>query len=84
MNEHHKMLKDNLKITIPIIDVIVDIALENGAKSAKINGSGGGGSVVIYAEENVKEVLQALEDRGFEAYEISIDPGTRVIRKIES
>lgn len=82
MNEHHKMLKDNLKITIPIIDVIVDIAIENGAKAAKINGSGGGGSVVIYAEENVKTVLKSLEDRGFEAYEIDIDPGTRVTRKI--
>ena len=55
MIEHHDFLKNNLKITVPEIDQMIDIAIENGAYGAKIIGSGGGGSVLILSNENQQE-----------------------------
>ena len=46
MNTHHNYLKDELKITTPEIDNMINIAKENGAIGSKIVGSGGGGSIV--------------------------------------
>ena len=55
MNEHHNFLKNNLKITVPKIDEMIDIATKNGAYGAKIIGSGGGGSILILSNENKQE-----------------------------
>ena len=46
MNSHHNYLKDDLKITTPEIDKMIDVSYENGAVGSKIVGSGGGGSIV--------------------------------------
>ena len=46
MNSHHNYLKDDLKITTPEIDKMIDVSFENGAVGSKIVGSGGGGSIV--------------------------------------
>jgi galactokinase len=77
MIEHHNFLKNNLKITVPEIDQMIDIAIENGAYGAKIIGSGGGGSVLILSNENqqkniinklisagIKEIVKANESPG--------------------
>ena len=55
MNEHHNFLKNNLKITVPKIDEMIDIATKNGAYGAKIIGSGGGGSILILSNENKQD-----------------------------
>ena len=55
MNEHHNFLKNNLKITVPKIDEMIDIATKNGAYGAKIIGSGGGGSILILSNKNKQE-----------------------------
>jgi galactokinase len=77
MIKHHNFLKNNLKITVPEIDQMIDIAIENGAYGAKIIGSGGGGSVLILSNENqqeniinklisagIKEIVKANESPG--------------------
>ncbi len=46
MNTHHNYLKNELKITTPEIDKMIEISKENGAIGSKIVGSGGGGSIV--------------------------------------
>ena len=51
MNDHHDFLKNDLKITIPEIDHMIDIAKLNGSLAAKIVGSGGGGSVVCLSND---------------------------------
>lgn len=54
MNEHHDFLKNDLKITIPEIDKMIDIANQNGSLASKIVGSGGGGSIVCLSnDENI-------------------------------
>ena len=49
MNTHHRYLKNELKITTPEIDYMINITKENGAISSKIVGSGGGGSIVSFS-----------------------------------
>jgi len=81
MNAHHTVLKDILKITVPIIDKMIDGALANGALGAKIVGSGGGGCIVALADEtNEEKVIKGILDAGASAaYKVSISHGVKVI-----
>jgi galactokinase len=81
MNEHHAVLKDVLKITVPIIDKMIDGALVNGALGAKIVGSGGGGCIVALTDEaHEKKVIQGILDAGASAaYKVSISDGVKII-----
>ena len=51
MNIHHNFLKNDLRITTPEIDDMIDIAKEFGSIGSKIVGSGGGGSIVCRRKE---------------------------------
>lgn len=83
INEHHRVLKEYLKITLPLIDDMVDAALDAGALGAKIVGSGRGGSIVVLSRDGQQEkVIKALmEAGGKDAYAVNIDPGAFVINK---
>ncbi|MEN2402775.1 galactokinase family protein [Flavobacterium sp. MC2016-06] len=85
MNEHHAVLRDLLKITVPRIDNMINAALRAGAYGAKIVGSGGGGSIVVIADpKNEDLVIKAILDAGAEeAYAVSVDPGVRILENIE-
>ena len=78
MSEHHQVLKDVLKITVPRIDAMIDAALKAGAYGAKIVGSGGGGSIAALAPPNKKlEVVNAILESGAkDAYEVLVTQGT--------
>lgn len=81
MNQHHLILKDILKITVPVIDKMIDSALKAGAYGAKIVGSGGGGSIVAIApKEKQQKVVNAIVKAGGKAaYVVNVDQGARVI-----
>ena len=65
MNRHHKILKNDLSITVPLIDKMIDLAFENGAYGAKIIGSGGGGSILILAnEKDEKRIINKMYNAG--------------------
>lgn len=74
MNEHHKVLRDELKITLPKIDAMINGALKAGAFGAKIVGSGGGGSIcAICPPEKQDSVINAIKLAGGEdAYGVEI------------
>ena len=80
MNQHHAVLRDQLKITVPRIDAMVKAALGAGAYGAKIVGSGGGGSIVVMAEPGKEApVVEALLAAGaVGAYPVTVDPGCRI------
>ena len=81
MNKHHHLLKNNLKITVPLIDKMIDAALEAGAYGAKIVGSGGGGSIVALAppSEEIK-VINAIKMAGAkDAYQVTVSKGSQII-----
>ena len=85
MNQHHEVLRDLLKITVPRIDDMINAALRAGAYGAKIVGSGGGGSIVVIADtEKENVVIEAILKAGaLEAYAVNVDPGARIIENIQ-
>jgi galactokinase len=83
LTEHQSILRDALKISTPKIDRMLDAALNAGALGGKINGSGGGGCMFVYAPENVEHVAEAIERAGGKAYVVSVDEGTRAERTAE-
>ena len=65
MNSHHNILKNNLSITVPLIDKMIDLALKNGSYGAKIIGSGGGGSILILSnKKDENKIIKAMYNAG--------------------
>ncbi|GAA3648579.1 GHMP family kinase ATP-binding protein [Flavivirga jejuensis] len=81
MTEHHNILKNALKITVPTIDAMIEGALGAGALGAKIVGSGGGGSIVALAPQGKEQqIIEGIKNAGGkDAYQVSVDPGARII-----
>jgi galactokinase len=78
LNQHQFNLRENLKISTTKIDRMIQASLDAGALGGKINGSGGGGCMFMYAPENPEKIAQAIENQGGKAYIITVDEGTRV------
>lgn len=50
-------------ITNPVIQEVMDVAMEAGAKAGKISGAGGGGFIMFIVEPTrKKEVIEALKN----------------------
>lgn len=81
MNQHHDMLKNKLKITVPKIDAMIDGALAAGALGAKIVGSGLGGSIVVLAPPGKEQaIINGIQKAGGkDAYCVEVDSGARII-----
>lgn len=78
LSEHQSVLRDVLKISTPKIDRMIDAALNAGATGGKINGSGGGGCMFVYAPDRPEAVAEAIERCGGKAYIVRVDDGSRV------
>ncbi|MCD6376912.1 MAG: hypothetical protein J7L94_15395 [Caldisericaceae bacterium] len=78
LNEHQQVLARLLKISTPKIDAMLSAALKAGALGGKINGSGGGGCMFVYAPTSPDKVAQAIEEVGGKAYLIQTDCGVRI------
>ena len=48
--EGHESLRDDFEVSIPELDLLVDLAYEHGAIGARMTGGGFGGSIVALAE----------------------------------
>lgn len=81
LNNHHDVLKNTLKITVPVIDAMIDAALKAGAYGAKIVGSGGGGCICALASlDKQQTVIQAIKDAGAkDAYRVAISKGAHIL-----
>jgi galactokinase len=79
LTEHHGVLRDVQRISTAKIDRMLDAAMDAGAFGGKINGSGGGGCMFVYAPENAEQVAEAIESVGGRAYIVSVDDGAKVI-----
>jgi len=78
LNEHQAVLRDALRISTPKIDAMLEAALEAGALGGKINGSGGGGCMFVYAPEKPEQVAGAIESVGGKAHIVQVDEGVTV------
>jgi galactokinase len=75
LTEHQKILSDYLDVSTPKLDHLLKVALDAGALGGKINGSGGGGCMFVYAPGNPSRVAEAIEKAGGKAYVIHTDTG---------
>jgi galactokinase len=78
LDEHHAVLRDDLEISTPKIERMLAAAKREGAYGGKINGSGGGGAMFVYAPESAEAVAKALEDEGGKSYIIHMGEGARI------
>ena len=78
MNEHHQILRDDLKISTSKIETMINVALKAGAYGAKINGSGGGGCMFAYAPEDPERVAESINKVGGRSYIVHCDTGTKL------
>lgn len=72
LNDHQYILSEYLHISTPKIDKMLSIANKNGAYGGKINGSGGGGCMFVYAPENSAIIAKAIEDVGGKTYIVNV------------
>ena len=77
MDEHQQILAGLLKTSTPKIDRMLRAAINAGAYGGKINGSGGGGCMFVYAPENPEAAAEAIEREGGKAYIIKTMNGVR-------
>ncbi|NND93552.1 MAG: galactokinase [Flavobacteriales bacterium] len=64
MNQHQELLRNDLKVSTPELDNLVDKACSAGALGAKLVGSGGGGCIVAITPGRTNEVIEALDAEG--------------------
>ncbi len=77
LDEHQRVLREVLGISTPKIDRMLEAAMRAGAYGGKINGSGGGGCMFVYAPEDTEKVARAVEGAGGKAYIVRGDIGVR-------
>ncbi|MDA3837726.1 MAG: GHMP kinase [Candidatus Delongbacteria bacterium] len=78
LSAHHKILDEKLNISTPKINRMISSAIEAGAFGGKINGSGGGGCMFVYAPENPEKVAETIEKEGGKAYIVNVGEGLKV------
>ncbi len=63
--EGHESLRDDLEVSIPELDLLVDLAYDHGAIAARMIGGGFGGSVLALAREDEAERLADAVTRAY-------------------
>jgi galactokinase len=82
LKEHHEILRDDLERSTPKIERMITAAYDAGALGCKINGSGGGGSMMAYAAGCEQEVASSIERVGGTAYIVRVGRGVSLTRTI--
>jgi len=80
LTEHHEILRDELERSTSKIERLITAAYDAGALGCKINGSGGGGSMMAYTEGDEHGVASAVERAGGIAYIVKVGSGATLIK----
>ncbi len=78
LSEHHSILKNLLKISPPIIEKMLYEAMKAGAYGGKINGSGGGGTLFVYAPGRELQVKEAFSRIQKPSWIVDVSSGTEI------
>ena len=75
LDEHHEIIRDGYSRSTPKIERMIKAAKNAGALCCKINGSGGGGTMLAYAPDSETEVSNAIQKAGGVPYITKIGQG---------
>lgn len=75
--KQQEVLREQIGISTPRLNSLLDAAMEAGALGAKINGSGEGGCIFAYTPGRSEEVYEALARLDARAFRVRIDEGAR-------
>jgi galactokinase len=75
---HHSLLKRGLRRSTKKIEAMISAAKSAGALGCKINGSGGGGTMLAIAPGNETAVTMAIEDAGGVPYHVRVGSGAGI------
>ncbi|TFG33171.1 GHMP kinase [Candidatus Thorarchaeota archaeon] len=75
VREHHDILRDGLDRSTPKIERMIEVAYNAGALGCKINGSGGGGTMMAYTVGWECEVASAIQQAGGTAHIVNVSRG---------
>lgn len=78
LNAIQDALREKVKVSTPKIDRMLDAAIKAGAYGGKVNGSGEGGCMFVYAPDDPEKVAHAIEKAGGKTYIIHIAGGARI------
>jgi galactokinase len=78
IDQHHFYLRDGLKRSTKKIEKMIRAAKKAGALGCKINGSGGGGTMLAYCPGREDAVSSAIERAGGTPGVVSIAPGAHL------
>ncbi|MEI7032390.1 galactokinase [Streptomyces pratensis] len=65
LNEGHRSLRDDLRVSCPELDLVVAAANEAGALGARMTGGGFGGSALVLVEEETADAVARAVTKAF-------------------
>ncbi len=77
LNRQQDVLREDIGVSTPRIDRLLDAALDAGALGGKINGSGMGGCLFVYTPEKAEGIAETLNSMGAKAHIVHVDSGVR-------
>ena len=77
LTQQHEVIRDYLQTSTPKIEKMMDAAMDAGALGGKLNGSGGGGCMFVYAPERAEQIAKAVERIGAKVHIVHVDIGVR-------
>jgi galactokinase len=75
----HTSLRDQLRVSSPALDSLVDIALESGALGARLTGAGFGGCVVILCRPSDSDRIRTDLVTRYYSHRLDFDPENHII-----
>jgi len=83
LDAHHAQLRDKLGISTPKLESLITASKQAGALGGKLNGSGGGGTMIAYAPGCEAEVAAAIDKCGGRGYIVKKAAGAIIEHKSE-
>ncbi len=65
-------LLNGIQVSSWELEELIQISRENGALGAKLTGGGGGGSMIALCPDNAADVMDAMQDAGYQSMEVLI------------
>jgi galactokinase len=78
IDRHHAILRNNLRRSTGKIERMIHAAKDAGALGCKINGSGGGGTMLAYAPSREASVMRAIGEAGGVPHLVTVGQGAHL------